>query len=130
MKLTLETDYALRIIAVLAKTNGKLEAKSIAERAEVTLRFSLKILRKLTKSGLVASFKGAYGGYILGKKPEEITVGDVIKVIEGDLSINRCCADSYFCKYTKDDACLFHDFFHEVSADLQKKLDSFNFGMI
>ena len=53
MHITLETDYAIRIILYLAKSEQRADAKKIAEETDVTLRFALKILRKLVASELV-----------------------------------------------------------------------------
>ncbi|MDR2909296.1 MAG: Rrf2 family transcriptional regulator, partial [Oscillospiraceae bacterium] len=61
MRITLEADYAIRIIDTLARQGVRVEARTIAEKSQVTLRFSLKILRKLVAAGLVKSFKGAQG---------------------------------------------------------------------
>ena len=53
MHITLESDYAVRIVYCLARQGGRMDAKKIAEETGVTLRFSLKILRKLVAGGLV-----------------------------------------------------------------------------
>ena len=74
MHITLESDYAVRIVYCLAQNGGRMEAAAIAEQTGVTLRFSLKILRKLVAGELVKSYKGAGGGYELAKDPKEISV--------------------------------------------------------
>ena len=63
MHITLEADYAIRIVQVLAQNQRRLDAKTISEMTGVTLRFSLKILRKLVAAGIIKSFKGTQGGY-------------------------------------------------------------------
>ena len=63
MHITLETDYAVRIVYFLAQSGERVDAGRIAEETGVTLRFSLKILRKLVSGGVVMSYKGAKGGY-------------------------------------------------------------------
>ena len=83
MHITLETDYAVRITGCLAAEKSRLDAKTIAEKTGVTLRFSLKILRKLVAGGIVKSYKGAQGGYELAKAPKDVTLRDVIDSIEG-----------------------------------------------
>ena len=62
MHITLESDYAVRIVSCLTTANKRLDAKTIAERTCVTLRFALKILRKLVAGGIVKSYKGTQGG--------------------------------------------------------------------
>ena len=75
LKITQECDYAIRIVLMLAKLGSgkRVDAASIAETQSIPQRFTVKILRKLVQSGLVTSFKGAKGGYQLGKKAETIT---------------------------------------------------------
>ena len=63
MHMTLEADYAVRIVEFLAVNPGRADAKTISERTSVTLRFTLKILRTLVSDGIVRSYKGAKGGY-------------------------------------------------------------------
>ena len=65
--INLESDYAARIVYCLTKVDGRLDAQSIAEETCVSLRFTLKIMRKLVAAGIVRSFKGAKGGYQLAR---------------------------------------------------------------
>lgn len=68
LQMTLEADYAVRIVYELASSGGRIDASALAEASGVTVRFSLKILRKLVAAGLILSYKGAAGGYEIGKK--------------------------------------------------------------
>ena len=90
MKITREADYALRIIAMLADENRQIEAKAIAEKNDIPYRFTLKILRKIVQAGIIKSYRGVNGGYVLNKKPSEITLKDVIETIDGKIAINKC----------------------------------------
>ncbi len=81
MYITLESDYAVRITAELCKEPVKLDAKTIAEKTGVTLRFALKILRKLVAAGIVRSFKGTQGGYMIAMEPKDIDLRIVIEAI-------------------------------------------------
>lgn len=67
MKITREADYALRIIAMLADENRQIEAKAIAEKNDIPYRFTLKILRKIVQAGIIKSYRGVNGGYVLIK---------------------------------------------------------------
>lgn len=125
MHITSETDYAIRIVDRLARNGVRTGANTISEQTSVTLRFSLKILRKLVASGIVRSFKGAQGGYELAKKPDEITVGEIIGAIEGKYLLNRCLRDDHICmRLSKGDFCPYHTFFADISNQVQEKLDS------
>ena len=61
MRITLESDYALRLLTAMSSYKGITDAKTISEDTSVTQRFTLKILHKLVQGGLVESFKGANG---------------------------------------------------------------------
>ena len=126
MFLNSEADYAIRIVACLADTNRRLDANAIAEKTGVTQRYSLKILRKLSHSGIVKSFKGAHGGYILAKKAEEITLLEVIEVICGTLNFSRCTADNGTCTHPNG-FCYFKDAFDDVSRYMQSTLGNVTF---
>lgn len=128
MCLTLESDYAVRITGCLAACKGRLDAGRIAEETGVTLRFALKILRKLVASGLIVSFKGIGGGYELARSPSEITLLDVVAAIEGDYFINRCHEDSFECTRTNKALCTYRSIFEEISRDTRNKLSAHNFG--
>ena len=65
MHITLESDYAIRIVVFLAQQGKRADAKLISENTEVSLRFALKILRKLVSGGIIRSYKGTTGGYEL-----------------------------------------------------------------
>lgn len=123
MHITLETDYAVRIVDCLARNGGRMGAKSIAEQACVTLRFSLKILRKLVASGIVRSFKGAQGGYEIARPLDEISVGDILSTIEGPFTLNRCLYRDFECTFTGDKNCPYHEAFARISRQVQEQLD-------
>ena len=89
MVMTLEADYAVRIVEYLTKHPERRDAKTISVETQIPLRFSLKILRELVAEGLVCSFKGDKGGYTLAKSPEEITLRQVIELVEGPY-IHHC----------------------------------------
>ena len=128
MCLTLESDYAVRITGCLAAGSGRLDAGKIAEETGVTLRFALKILRKLVGSGIVVSFKGIGGGYELARSPSEITLLDVVEAIEGDYFINRCHEDSFECTRINKALCTYRSIFEEISRDTRDKLSAHHFG--
>ena len=90
MHITLESDYAIRIILCLARRGRRTDAGTIAEITGVSLRFALKILRNLVGSGMVRSFKGIQGGYELNHDPADITLKDILEVVEGEYHLSRC----------------------------------------
>ena len=82
MRITQESDYALRIVTALALADGTVDAGTLSEETSVTPRFTLKILHKLVHCGIVSSSKGANGGYRLSRSAENLTMKDIIEAIE------------------------------------------------
>ncbi len=126
MHFTMETDYAIRIVYCLAKAGKRMDAKTIAEETDVTLRFSLKILRKLVSAGLVKSFKGTQGGYEIARPLEELSLYDVIRTVEGEYQLSRCVAVDYVCGCKRP--CKFQKIFCEISKDVRAKLEAHKFS--
>ena len=125
MRITLESDYALRIVSTLAECDAVVDANMLAEKTSVTLRFTLKILHKLVQGNLVSSFKGAKGGYKLKVSPDTITLKDIIELIDGPIAIARCLGNGETCSMNSDKtACIYHHIFDKISFDLASKLQS------
>lgn len=125
MRITLESDYALRIIYALAKHDEIVDAKTISAETSVTLQFTLKILHKLVQYDFVKSYKGTRGGYCLGIPPEKITLKDVIERIDGPIAMVRCLENSESCNLNQEKtACIFHHIFDIISLDVARKLES------
>lgn len=92
MRLNLENDYAFRIIYKFSTlpAGTKLRSKTLSDDLEIPERFTYRILRKLMLEGIVASERGANGGYVLNIPPDKLTMYDVYKAISGDIEITRC----------------------------------------
>jgi Rrf2 family cysteine metabolism transcriptional repressor len=89
MKISTKGRYGLRAMIDLAvhSTNEHVSLNSIAERQEVSVSYLEQVFSVLRKEGLVKSIKGAQGGYILSDEPRNITVGMILRALEGDLSV-------------------------------------------
>ena len=123
MRITLESDYALRILTALATHEEKVDAQTIADETMVTLRFALKILHKLVVGTFVTSYKGAKGGYKLAISPDKITLKNVIELIDGPIAISRCLDSGEACALNPDKtACIYHHIFDTISLDVARKL--------
>ncbi len=123
MRITSESDYALRILTSMAEHQSVVDAKTLSLETSVTPRFTLKILHKLVSGGLVNSYKGSRGGYMLKYPPEKITLKMVIELIDGPIAIARCVDSAENCSLNCDKtACEYHHIFDSISNDLAKKL--------
>ena len=129
MRISLETDYAVRIVDCLVNSNKRTSASEISQKTRVTEKFCLKILRKLVAADFVKSFKGVGGGYELNKRPEEITLKQVIETIEGPIVLSRCLQEDFNCEHNGSNCtCYFHRVFYEVSKEMAERFDSINFS--
>ncbi|PWA12531.1 transcriptional regulator [Pueribacillus theae] len=88
MKISTKGRYGLTIMMALAKNYGEgpTSLKLIAKENNLSEHYLEQLVSPLRNAGLVKSIRGAYGGYILARKPSEITAGDVIRVLEGPIS--------------------------------------------
>jgi Rrf2 family transcriptional regulator, cysteine metabolism repressor len=88
MKVSLKATYGILAALDLALQDGTLpvQAKTIAGRQGIPLRFLEQVLNAMKNSGLVDSLRGAQGGYLLGKLPEEISLADIVEALDGTLS--------------------------------------------
>lgn len=92
MKISSRGRYAIDFMVDLA-LNDKgepISVKDIAERQQVSGKYLEQIVSMLQKAGMVSSIRGAQGGYRLKRKPEEYSVGSILRVTEGDLSPISC----------------------------------------
>lgn len=92
MKLTTRGRYGLRAVIDLAvHTDDEAVALSqIAERQGISMNYLEQLIAKLKKSGIVHGIRGAQGGYVLAMPADEISVGDILRALEGDLSPVDC----------------------------------------
>lgn len=101
IKISRLADYAVVVLSTLAGKNGELMTASwISENTKLPEPTVAKVLKILAKAGLVASVRGANGGYKLSKTPARIRVADIIEAIEGPISLTACVEGSHeICDY-------------------------------
>lgn len=92
MQLTRAGEYAVKSLVYLAmqSPDTRVMASEVAVAEDIPINFVRKILESLAKTGLVKSFRGAGGGFTLGRNPEDITLRHVVEAIEGPLALNQC----------------------------------------
>ena len=87
MRVSAKADYALRAVIELADAGeGPVKGERIAQAQEIPLKFLENILGDLRHAGLIRSQRGAEGGYWLARAPDEITVADVVRAVEGPIA--------------------------------------------
>jgi Rrf2 family protein len=96
LRFTKRADYGLMAIHYIAINDGfgAVSAKRIAEEFTIPPELMAKILQRLAKQGLIVSSNGPKGGYVLARRPTEITVGQVVRALEGPINIVSCLEDA------------------------------------
>lgn len=126
MQITREADYSVRCVMHLSLNQGRpIAVGEIVEAQGVPKSFAAKILQKLVKAGIVKSLKGARGGFLLAREPEEISLLDVYEAASGPLSLNVCVNNPKSCE--RSGKCQIHPVWIELSEEVKKKLSTWNF---
>lgn len=92
MKISTKGRYALRLMTDIAAhdSDGYVSLKDVAARQGISMKYSEQIAGLLAKAGLLHSGRGAQGGYRLAKRPEDYTVGSILRLTEGNLAPVAC----------------------------------------
>ena len=129
MQLNQATDYAFRVVLHLAAAPEHIvSGQIIAEQQNVPPQFLQKIMRSLTKAGLVRSHRGAEGGYELARPAKAITLLNVIEAMEGAVSLNRCLADQNACNRCCPKVCTVHRALGRIQQQFLASLHQVNFA--
>jgi Rrf2 family protein len=119
MELTRKGEYAIRGIVYLASrpVDQVCLLSDIAAAVDVPPTFLAKIFQQFSKIGLVKSYRGTGGGFILGREPERITLLEVVEAVEGPIIPNRCVINTGECP--RDVACNVHPVWVRVQEQVR-----------
>lgn len=130
MKLSKKSEYGLRALIELTMAHGRttLQRHEIAARQHIPVEFLEQILLALKRAGLLTSRRGMKGGYSLIKPPEEITVGQVIRILDGPLAPIGCVSKTAYhkcqdCPYADKARCPVQDVMGPVRDAIAGILD-------
>jgi Rrf2 family cysteine metabolism transcriptional repressor len=129
MKLSTKGRYGSRAMLDLAlhynEAEGPVALNSIAERQNISEEYLEQIFSSLRKSGLVESVRGAQGGYRLGKNASKITVGDILRVLEGSLSPVDCVQEENPVPCERYEDCVMKDVWRKMRDSINEAVDAF-----
>lgn len=128
MRLTTKSRYGTRLMLDLALNaqNKPVRLSEISKRQSISLKYLEKLISILKKTGFVKSMRGPYGGYMLAKPMKDISVGDIVRVLEGSDAITDCTESDDVCgTCTRAGECLTQYIWDETGKAMFEKLDSF-----
>jgi len=127
MKISSKGRYGLRAMFELALhyDSGSIPLKIIAQKQELSENYLEQIFAVLRRSGLVKSIRGAQGGYRLAKKPAQITVGEIVRALEGPLELVECVkGDKEDATCYRADECVTRMIWAKLRDKINEVLDS------
>jgi len=129
MKLSTRGKYGVRAVFEIARHYGKgpISIKEIAERQGISFSYLEQILYKLGKAGLIESVRGPAGGYLLSRKPAELTIGDIVRSLEGPIALSHCLEPGESGDCNQADDCVARMVWAKVGAKIEEALDSISF---
>jgi len=130
VRLSTRTRYGARLLFDLARHSekGPIHIGDIAGRQGISVKYLEQIVRPLKEAKLVKSVRGAKGGHLLAKPAEEITLGQIVRLLESGCGLADCIEKPSECNMSGD--CLFRVAWAEAASALFEKLDSISLAQL
>ena len=124
MLISKETDYALRILRILADKQMH-RAQDISLSELIPRQFIYRVIKKLETGGFIRVRRGARGGCILAAPLQELSLWDVLKAVDNGLVVNACTDQDYTCDWEKENGvCRYHQKLLQVQESMEKELQT------
>ena len=124
MKLSTRSRYGTRMMLDMAQhyDEGPVQIGTIASRQGISVKYLEQLIIPLKKAHYVQSVRGPRGGHMLGKPPDQITVGEIVDVLEGGIHLTDCVKNPQLCE--KSENCLTRRLWEEATAAVHEKLNA------
>ena len=124
MKLSTRSRYGTRIVLELARHYGgsPTQVSEIAKVQQIPVKYLEQLIRTLKQADLITSVRGAKGGHHLNEKPEKITVGQIVRLFEGQTDLVGCVSAPNTCQRAED--CRVRAVWIEATEAMYEKLDA------
>ena len=124
MKLSTRSRYGARILVDLARhlDQGPVQIGEISKRQDISVKYLEQLIRPLKQAELVTSVRGPKGGHLLAEKPENITLGQIVRLFEGQSDLVECVSNPEKCSMSDD--CQVRLAWKDATMVLYEKLDS------
>ena len=128
MKISTKGRYGVRFLMDLAVNNstGNVTLKEVAARQEISEKYLWQVASPLKAAGLIRAASGPGGGYALARTPEDITLREILAVLEGDSGLVPCAGAPSVCP--RGNECAAREIWREVEKKVGRVLDSFTLG--
>ncbi len=119
-----KAEYAIRGMLYLAckPENEVASIRDIAAFAEASQTFLAKIFQQFNKLGIVRSYRGTGGGFLLGRPAGEISLLDIVEAVDGPILVNSCVLRKGTC--SRDETCPVHPVWKEIQQEMKKMLST------
>lgn len=124
MKLSTRSRYGTRMMVDLAQhyDNGPIQIGDIAKRQGISVKYLEQLIIPLKKANFIKSVRGPKGGHTLARPPQKITVGEIVKVLEGGIDLSSCIENTDVCN--RSSSCLTRGVWEEATKAMHDKLNS------
>ncbi|MBW2266862.1 MAG: Rrf2 family transcriptional regulator [Deltaproteobacteria bacterium] len=124
MKLSTRSRYGTRMMLDLAQhyDEGPVQIRNVSKRENISVKYLEQLIIPLKKANFIKSVRGPKGGHMLAKPPEAITVGEIVRVLEGGINLSSCIENPEVCDRTSD--CLTRGLWEEATKAMYEKLNS------
>jgi len=124
MKLSTRSRYGTRMMLDLAQhyDEGPVQIGNVSKRENISVKYLEQLIIPLKKANFIKSVRGPKGGHMLAKPPETITVGEIVRVLEGGINLSSCIENPEVCDRTSD--CLTRGLWKEATKAMYEKLNS------
>ena len=124
MKLSTRSRYGTRMMLDLAQhyDEGPVQIRNVSKRENISVKYLEQIIIPLKKANFIKSVRGPKGGHMLAKPPEAITIGEIVRVLEGGINLSSCIENPEVCDRTSD--CLTRGLWEEATKAMYEKLNS------
>ena len=124
MKLSTRSRYGVRLLVDLARNGnqGPVQMGEISKRQDISVKYLEQLIRPLKQANMVNSVRGPKGGHLLAKNPEDITLGQIVRLFEGQSELVECISNPEKCSMSDD--CQVRLAWGDATRVLYEKLDS------
>jgi Rrf2 family protein len=124
MKLSTRTRYGTRALLDLAihQYGSPVSLKDIAERQQISLQYLEHLITPLIAAGMIRSIRGPKGGVALAKSPNQITLSQIMKLLEGSTTLVECVDNPKLC--SRADSCVTRDIWDEMNKAMNRVMES------